>query len=132
MTAQASRHSSSKAQNAEPRKPTTTPHTRMQIRIIQAIDRKAALDDFAESENISVSDLLSELEALVQIKTHLDLSYFTDEVLGPESMEEILDYYAKNGDESIEKAQEEFADFYRPEELRLARVVFRCQQNRKK
>lgn len=100
----------------------------MQIKIIQAIDRKIALDDFADIEGISIEDLLQELETLVGMKTHLDLTYFTDEVLGPESMEELFEFFSANGDESIEKAQNEFGDLYSVEELRLARVVYRCQQ----
>ncbi|MBQ2457751.1 MAG: hypothetical protein II275_06310, partial [Bacteroidaceae bacterium] len=47
-----------KSQSAQ--KSSSSPRTRQQIKIIQAIDRKIALDDFAENEGIDLNDILDE------------------------------------------------------------------------
>ncbi|GEM_PF-954860 len=104
----------------------TSTKTKLQIKIIHAIDRKMALDDLAESEHIDLDELLDELEKLIAQGRKLDITYFTDEVLGSEYMKELLDYFTSAPSDNIEEAVNEFGDVYNLEELRLARVVFRA------
>ena len=102
-----------------------SPHSKRQIKLITAIDRRIALDDFAESEGLGLDEVLDDLEALVRQKRWVDITYFTDEVLGEECMEELLDYFKQTKTDSIEAAAEDYGDTYNTEELRLARIVYR-------
>lgn len=104
----------------------SSPRTRQQIKIIQAIDRKIALDDFAENEGITINEVLDELEGLVQMKMRIDITYFTDEILGESSVNELIDFFDENKNDSIEDAMAEYGDVYSSEEIRLARIVYRC------
>ena len=108
-----------------PQKEASSKRSRQQIKIIQAIDRKIALDDFAENEGIELDVILTELEDLVQMKMRIDISYFTNEVLGENYVEELIDFFTKTGNDSIENALKEYGDVYSPEEIRLARIIFR-------
>lgn len=104
---------------------TASPHAKQQIKLITAIDRHIALEDFAESEGLSFDEVLDELEEMAQQKHRLDISYFTDEVLGQECMQELMAYFKHSSDDSLDTALEEYSDVYKPEELRLARIVYR-------
>ena len=107
---------------------TVSPLAKQQIKLITAINRHIALDAFAESEGLGLDEVLDDLEMLAQQKRHLDITYFTDEVLGGECMQELLDYFDSAKSDDMESALEEYGDTYKEEELRLARIVFRMKQ----
>ncbi len=115
-----------KEKNNLTQKSASSTRTRQQIKIIQAIDRKIALDDFAENEGITIEEVLNEMEGLVQMKIHIDITYFTNEILGESSVNELIDFFDDNQNDSIEEAMAEYGDVYSPEEIRLARIVYRC------
>lgn len=96
--------------------------------IIQAIDRKVALDDFANNQGLDFEEVLSDIESLLSSGTHLDLTYFADEVLGSECVEELVDYFENAESESLEKAFDEYGDVYNEDELRLGRVIWRSRK----
>ena len=98
---------------------------KQQIKLITAIDRHIALDTFAETEGLGLDEVLDELELLAEQKRRLDISYFTDEVLGDDCMNELLDYFENAKTDDMEMAMKEYGDIYKEEELRLARIVFR-------
>jgi len=98
---------------------------KQQIKLITAIDRHIALDTFAENEGLGLDEVLDELELLAEQKRHLDITYFTDEVLGDECMNELMDYFQNAKSDDMEAAMKEYGDIYKEEELRLARIVFR-------
>ena len=105
-----------------------SPHAKQQIKLITAVDRHIALDSFAESEGLGLDEVLEDLEMLAAQKRHLDITYFTDEVLGSECMDELLDYFNNAKSDDMEPALEEYGDIYQEEEIRLARIVFRMNQ----
>jgi superfamily II DNA helicase RecQ len=107
---------------------TVSPLAKQQIKLITAIDRHIALEDFAESEGLGLDEVLDELEMLAEQKRHLDITYFTDEVLGTDCMNELLDYFENAKSDDMESALKEYGDIYKEEELRLARIVFRMNQ----
>jgi len=104
---------------------TVSPLAKQQIKLITAIDRHIALDNFAETEGLGLDEVLDELELLAEQKRHLDINYFTDEVLGDDCMNELMDYFENAKSDSMDKAMKEYGDTYKEEELRLARIVFR-------
>ncbi len=93
--------------------------------IIQAIDRKIALDDFANNQGLDFDEVLKDIESLLSSGTHLDLTYFAEEVLGSDCVDELVDYFNNASTESLESAYDEFGDVYNEEELRLGRVIWR-------
>ncbi|MCF0196517.1 MAG: hypothetical protein HUK03_04690 [Bacteroidaceae bacterium] len=99
--------------------------TKLQIKLIHAIDRKMALDDFAEIESVAFDDILDELEMLQAQGRNLSISYFTDEVIGENDMKELLDFFASDGDD-LDHAMVEYGDVFNIQEIRLARIVWRA------
>ena len=100
--------------------------SKLKIEIIQAIDRKVALDDLAESKGMDFFDLLSEIDAIVYSGTKLNIDYFLEEVMDYEVIDEIFDYF-KNESESddVETALRELGENdYSEEEVRLVRIKF--------
>ena len=53
----------------------------LKVKIIQSIDRKVALDDIADAQNIEFDDLLNEIEAIVYSGTKLNIDYFLEDVM---------------------------------------------------
>lgn len=107
--------------------PIPAPHTsgrsQHMIQLIQAIDRKLPLDDYAEQNKLDFDDVLDDLEHLVKQGVKLDISYFTDEVLGKECIQELHEYFDEV-DGNLNKTIDEFDGIYQPEEIRLARLVW--------
>ena len=100
--------------------------SKLKIEIIQAIDRKVALDDLAESKGMDFFDLLNEIDAIVYSGTKLNIDYFLEEVMDHEVIDEIFEYF-KNESESddVETALRELGeDDYSEEEVRLVRIKF--------
>lgn len=100
--------------------------SKLKIEIIQAIDRKVALDDLAESKGIDFYDLLNEIDAIVYSGTKINIDYFLEEVMDHEVIDEIFDYF-KNESESDDVAtalKELGENDYTEEEVRLVRIKF--------
>lgn len=99
----------------------TSERSKRQIKLIHAIDRKIALDDFAENENIPLDEVLDDLEALLQHGKRMDITYFTNEVIGQEDIEDVRS--SMDGDYDIASLRKEWGDVYNEEELRLLHYI---------
>lgn len=97
----------------------------LKVYIIQSIDRKIGLEDIAYGKNLSLDELLSEVERIVASGTKLDISYYVDEIIDPYHQEEIFEYFREAESDSIESALKELGeDEYTEEEVRLVRIMF--------
>jgi len=95
------------------------------IYIIQSIDRKISLEDIAEAKGIEFTDLISEIEAIVNSGTRINIDYYINEVLDKEQQEEIFDYFREAHDDSIEAAVTELGENeYSADHIRLMRIKF--------
>ena len=94
------------------------------VYIIQSTDRKLNLEDVAEAKNLSMSDLLSEMESIVYQGTKLNIDYYIDDVLDEDQQEEISDFLMDSESDSMSTLLQEFSDDYDEEELRLMRIKF--------
>lgn len=103
--------------------PSTVKRSTKRIHLIQAIDRKFALDDFAEQEGMSFDELMEELEGIIESGTRLNIRYFGEEVIGEEDLEELLDFL-ESVKGNVVRLEEEYGDVYKPEELRLAHLIW--------
>ncbi|PKP05448.1 MAG: DNA helicase RecQ [Bacteroidetes bacterium HGW-Bacteroidetes-6] len=97
----------------------------LKVYIIQAIDRKVALEDLATAKNLMFEELLDELERIVSSGTRLNLNFYIDEYVDPYHQEEIFDYFRQAETDSIENALLELGENeYSVEEIRLMRIKF--------
>lgn len=96
----------------------------MKVSIIQAIDRKLPLDDFASNKGVSMQDLLTELEAIVSSGTKIDLSYYINKHIDKDDQEEIFATLRESETDNFQRILDEFEDAYEEDELRLMRIKF--------
>ena len=98
------------------------------VSIIQAIDRKLDLKDIASSKGMGMSDLLSEIEAIVATGTKVNINYFIADELDPEVVEEIYDWFKEEAEsDSLPDALNALGEDYSEEEIRLVRIKFLCE-----
>ena len=97
----------------------------LKVYIITNIDRKLSLEDIAFAKNMTISELLTEIERIVSSGTKLDLNYYVNEYVDPYHQEEIYDYFREAESDSIQAALEELGeDEFNEEEIRLMRIKF--------
>ena len=103
------------------------------IQIIQNIDKKLPLDITADALGLELTDLLMEIESIVNSGMSLvdsngksKIDYYINEVLEEEAVEELYDYFCNEESESIQAALDEWvADgTYTEDEVRLVRIKF--------
>ena len=98
--------------------------SKLKVAIINAIDRKVALDDLAISKGVEFDELLDDIESIVYSGTKLNIDYFLEEILDEENLCEIYEYFKSSDTDSIDVAIEELGGEYTEEEIRLVRVKF--------
>jgi ATP-dependent DNA helicase RecQ len=98
----------------------------LKVYIIQAIDRQIALEDICEAKSLDIPELLTEIEAIVNSGTKLNLDYYINQVLDEERCDEIYAYFKEDAEtESIEDALKVLGeDDFSEEDIRLMRVKF--------
>jgi ATP-dependent DNA helicase RecQ len=98
----------------------------LKVFIIQSVDRKIALDDIAESKNIEMSELLTEIEAIINSGTKLNLDYYISQVMDEDKQDEIFSYFREDAEtESLEDALKELGEeHYSEMDIRLIRIKF--------
>ena len=99
--------------------------SKLKVSIIQAIDRKIALDDIALSKGLDIFELLDEIEAIVYSGTKINIDYFLEEIMDPDHVDEIFDYFSTAETDKIDAALEELGeDDFSETEVRLVRIKF--------
>jgi ATP-dependent DNA helicase RecQ len=99
--------------------------SKLKVYIIQSIDRKLSIDDIADSKGIEVKDVITEMEAIVNSGTKINIDYYIDEVIDEDHQEEVFDYFREAEDDSITLALDELGeDEYSEEDIRLMRIKF--------
>ena len=99
----------------------------LKLYIIQSVDRKLGLEEIARSKQVSVDEILSEMENIVRSGTRLGLDYLIEDYLDEDSLDEITDYFAEDSEDgALDEAVRHFDQEYGELELRLARLRFLC------
>jgi len=99
--------------------------SKLKVSIIQAIDRKIALDDIALSKGLDISELLDEIEAIVYSGTKINIDYFLEDVMDPDRIDEIFEYFKSAETDSIDDALDKLGiDDFSETEIRLVRIKF--------
>lgn len=92
--------------------------------IIQSTDRKLDFEDIAKAKDLSMEDLLSEMESIVYQGTKLNIDYYVNELLDEEQQEEIIDFLMDSESDKMSLLLDEFGDEYSEDELRIMRIKF--------
>ncbi|NSW95856.1 MAG: HRDC domain-containing protein, partial [Bacteroidales bacterium] len=97
----------------------------IKVYIIQSIDMKRSLEDIAEAKGLEMDELLSEIEAIVNSGTRLNLDYYIDMVIDEERQHDIYSYFREEAEsDSLEDAIKELGNEFEEEEIRLMRIKF--------
>jgi ATP-dependent DNA helicase RecQ len=96
----------------------------IKVYIIQSTDRKLPLEDIAAAKGLSMDDLVTEIEHIVNSGTKVNIDYYLEDKIDEDQMEEIFEYFMDADSDDIQEAHEEFDGEYDEDELRLARIKF--------
>ena len=96
----------------------------LKVHIIQNIDRKLPLDDIADAKGKDLEHVITEIEAIVNAGTKINIDYYINDILDEEDQEDIYEYFMESESDDIQEAYDEFDGDFTEEQLRLMRVKF--------
>jgi ATP-dependent DNA helicase RecQ len=97
--------------------------------IIQSIDRKMDFEDIARARDLEFDELLTEIEAIVNSGTKLNIDYYVRQVIDDDKADEAYDYFREEASsDSLEDALDALGPDFSEEEVRLVRLKFICEQ----
>ncbi|MBK7712681.1 MAG: DEAD/DEAH box helicase [Bacteroidales bacterium] len=97
----------------------------IKVYIIQSIDMKRSLEDIAEAKGMDMGELLSEIEAIVNSGTRINLDYYINAIIDEERQHDIYSYFREEAEsDSLEDAIKELGNDFEEEEIRLMRIKF--------
>lgn len=103
----------------------TVNKSKIKIYIIQQVDRKIDLDLIAEQKEVSMTELIEEIETICFSGTKLNLDYYINQVIELDKQEEIYEYFMSADTDNIAEALENCdIEDVTEEELRLMRIKF--------
>jgi ATP-dependent DNA helicase RecQ len=99
--------------------------SKTKVNIIQAIDRKLPLEDIAKTNDLSMTELMDELDGIVQSGTKIKLDYYLNKVIDEYVRETVIEYFKEAATDSIDAAYKELKDDEITwEEIQLMRLKF--------
>ncbi len=97
----------------------------IKVYIIQSIDVKRPLEDIAEAKGLEMGELISEIEAIVNSGTRINLDYYINNTIDEERQHDIYSYFREEAEsDSLEEAIKELGNEFEEEEIRLIRIKF--------
>ena len=97
----------------------------MKVYIIQSIDMKRPLEDISDAKGLEMNELLSEIEAIVNSGTRINLDYYINMVIDEERQHDIFSYFKEEAEsDSLKAAIKELGNEFEEEEIRLMRIKF--------
>lgn len=92
--------------------------------IIQSTDKKIDLEDIARAKNLSMNELLKEMEAIVYQGTKLNINYYIEENFDEDMVDDFMDFMKESESDSMKVLLTEFGDDLSDEEVRMLRIKF--------
>ncbi len=97
----------------------------IKVYIIQSIDMKRPLEDIAEAKGLEMGELITEIEAIVNSGTRINLDYYISSTIDEERQNDIFSYFREEAEsDSLEEAIAELGNEFEEEEIRLMRIKF--------
>lgn len=107
---------------------TTASKSDKKVKIISQIDRRLPFEDIALSVDLSMDELMDEVETIVSSGTKLNLNYYINQEVDMDVIEELMDYFRyEASSDSVEDALNELGNDYSDQEIRLVRLKFLCE-----
>jgi len=99
--------------------------SKTKVNIITAIDRKIPLEDICKGNDLSMLELLEELDAIVNTGTKISLDYYLNKVIDEYVRETVMEYFKSAETDSIDEAYKDLKDDEITwEEIQLMRLKF--------
>ncbi|KQR94497.1 ATP-dependent DNA helicase RecQ [Chryseobacterium sp. Leaf180] len=92
--------------------------------IIQSTDKKIDLEDIARAKNLSMTDLLKEMERIVYQGTKLNINYYIEDNFDEDTVDEFMEFMNESESDSMKVLLDEFGDELSDEEVRMLRIKF--------
>ncbi len=94
--------------------------------IIKNIDKKMPLDEICNATGLDMSDLIDEIEVIVNSGTKINIDYYITSILDDDVVDDIYTYFKEDAEtDSVAEAMEELSDTgYSEEEIRLVKIKF--------
>lgn len=97
----------------------------IKVYIIQSIDMMRPLEDIAEAKGLEMGELISEIEAIVNSGTRINLDYYINNTIDEERQQDIYAYFREEAEsDSFADAIKELGNEFEEEEIRLVRIKF--------
>jgi ATP-dependent DNA helicase RecQ len=97
----------------------------IKVYIIQSIDMKRPFEDIAEAKGLEMNEMISEVEAIVNSGTRINLDYYINMVIDEERQHDIYSYFREEAEsDSLEVAITELGNEFEEEEIRMMRIKF--------
>ncbi|MDP3003363.1 MAG: DNA helicase RecQ [Bacteroidales bacterium] len=97
----------------------------IKVYIIQSIDMKRPLEDIAEAKGLEMGELISEVEAIVNSGTRINLDYYINNTIDDERQHDMYLYFREEAEsDSLTEAIKELGNEFEEEEIRLMRIKF--------
>lgn len=97
----------------------------LKVFIIQNIDKKVPLENIASSKDLSIDELLENMEAIVAGGTKLNIGYCLEDELDEDDQGDIYDFFRSAPADDLDAVYEEFKDYdISMEHLKLMRMKF--------
>ncbi|MDR2205533.1 MAG: DNA helicase RecQ [Flavobacteriaceae bacterium] len=92
--------------------------------IIQNTDKKLDLEDIAKAKNLTMDELLKEMESIVYQGTKLNIDYYIEENFDEDIVDEFMEFMRESESDSMKVLLDEFGDELSDEEVRMLRIKF--------
>ncbi|MCQ9633829.1 DNA helicase RecQ [Chryseobacterium sp. WG14] len=92
--------------------------------IIQSTDKKIDLEDIARAKNLSMNELLKEMESIVYQGTKLNIDYYIEDNFDEDIVDGFMDFMTDSESDSMKVLLDEFGDELSDEEVRMLRIKF--------
>ena len=97
-------------------------------KIIAQIDRRISLDEVASAMDLTMEELMDEIESIVSSGVKLNLNYYINQELEPDVTADLMDYFRNEAkSDSVEDAVADLGNDYSEDEIRLVRLKFLCE-----
>ncbi len=92
--------------------------------IIQSTDKKIDLEDIARAKNLSMDELLKEMERIVYQGTKLNIDYYIEDNFDEDIVDGFMEFMNESESDSMKFLLDEFGDELSDEEVRMLRIKF--------
>ncbi len=92
--------------------------------IIQSTDKKLDFEDIAKAKNLTMDELLKEMEGIVYQGTKLNIDYYISANIDEDIVEEFMEFMHESESDSMKVLLDEFGDDLSDEEVRMLRIKF--------